>query len=215
MIINSLLLRNYFMIIIGITGSIGMGKTTVSNMFKMLKIPVFDSDQKVKEILEKNNDIIEKISKIWPDTISLYKKEKKINKVLLGNKIFKNEKERKKLEKIIHPLVTKERISFLKNSAKSSIVGLDIPLLYETGMNKVCDYIFLVNTKKEIQKKRVLRRPNMTEKKFQLINKSQWPFEKKIKENPFIISTSFGKTITFIIVMFYLLRIKIRGKLHD
>ena len=199
------------MIIIGITGSIGMGKTTVSNMFKMLKIPVFDSDQKVKEILEKNNDIIEKISKIWPDAISLYKKEKKINKVLLGNKIFKNEKERKKLEKIIHPLVTKERTSFLRKSAKSSIVGLDIPLLYETGMNKECDYIFLVNTKIEIQKKRVLKRPNMTEKKFQLINKSQWPFKKKIKENPFIISTSFGKTITFIIVLFYLLRIKIRG----
>ena len=203
------------MIIIGITGSIGMGKTTVSNMFRMLKIPVFDSDQKVKEILEKNNDIIEKISKIWPDTISLYKEEKKINKVLLGNKIFKNVKERKKLEKIIHPLVTKERTSFLKKSAKSSIVGLDIPLLYETGMNKNCDYIFLVNTKKEIQKKRVLSRPNMTEKKFQLINKSQWPFKKKIKDNPFIISTSFGKTITFIIVLFYLLRIKIRGKLHD
>ena len=203
------------MIIIGITGSIGMGKTTVSNMFKMLKIPVFDSDQKVKEILEKNNDIKEKISKIWPDTISLYKKEKKINKVLLGNKIFKNVKERKKLEKIIHPLVTKERTCFLKKSEKSSIVGLDIPLLYETGMNKDCDYIFLVNTKKEIQKKRVLKRPNMTEKKFQLINKSQWPFKKKIKENPFIITTSFGKTITFFIVLFYLLRIKIRGKIND
>ena len=58
------------MIIIGITGSIGMGKTTVSKMLRILKIPVFDSDKKVKEILEKNNDIIEKISKIWPDAIS-------------------------------------------------------------------------------------------------------------------------------------------------
>ena len=82
-------------------------------------------------------------------------------------------------------------------------------------MNKECDYIFLVNTKKEIQKKRVLKRPDMTNRKFQLINKSQWPFKKKIKENPFIISTSFGKTITFIIVLFYLLIIKIRGKLND
>ncbi len=203
------------MIIIGITGSIGMGKTTVSNMFKMLKIPVFDSDQEVKEILEKNNDIIEKISRIWPDTILLYKKEKKINKVLLGNKIFKNKKERKKLEKIIHPLVRKKRTYFLEKAAKFSIVGLDIPLLYETGMNKNCDYIFLVNARKEIQKKRVLKRPDMTEKKFLLINKSQWPFKKKIKQNPFIISTSFGKTITFIIVLFYLLRIKIKGKLND
>ena len=203
------------MIIIGITGSIGMGKTTVSNMFKMLKIPVFDSDQKVKEILEKNNDVLEKISKLWPDTISLYKKEKKLNKVLLGNKIFESEKEKRKLEKIIHPLVKKERNTFFEKSEKSSIIGLDIPLLYETGENKNCDYIFLVNTKKEIQKRRVLRRPNMNEKKFELINNSQWPFEKKIKENPFIISTSFGKTITFIIVLFYLFRIKIKGKKND
>ena len=203
------------MIIIGITGSIGMGKTTVSNMFRILKIPVFDSDQKVKEILEKNNDVLEKISKLWPDTISLYKKEKKLNKVLLGNKIFESEKEKRKLEKIIHPLVKKERNTFFEKSEKSSIIGLDIPLLYETGENKNCDYIFLVNTKKEIQKRRVLRRPNMNEKKFELINNSQWPFEKKIKENPFIISTSFGKTITFIIVLFYLFRIKIKGKKND
>ena len=103
------------MIIIGITGSIGMGKTTVSKMLRILKIPVFDSDKKVKEILEKNYDIIEKISKIWPESISFNQKQKKINKVVLSNKIFKSKKERKKLEKIIHPLVKEERKSFLKN----------------------------------------------------------------------------------------------------
>ena len=65
------------MIIIGITGSIGMGKTTVSNMLRFLKIPVFDSDQQVSTILENDFNIIEKISKIWPDTILLYKKQKK------------------------------------------------------------------------------------------------------------------------------------------
>ena len=78
--------------IVGITGSIGMGKTTVSNMFRILRIPVFDSDQKVKEILEKNCDIIEKISKIWPDAVSSHQKQKKINKKILSNKIFKNKK---------------------------------------------------------------------------------------------------------------------------
>ena len=67
------------MIIIGITGSIGMGKTTVSKMLSTLKIPVFDSDKKVKEILEKNQDIIEKISNIWPETVSLHRKQKRIN----------------------------------------------------------------------------------------------------------------------------------------
>ena len=77
----------------------------------------------------------------------------------------------------------KERKSFLKKYEKYFVVGLDIPLLYETGMDKECDYIFLVHTTKKIQKKRVLMRPNMTEKKFELINNSQWSFEKKKKKN--------------------------------
>ena len=200
------------MIIIGITGSIGMGKTTVSKMLRILEIPVFDSDRAVKEILEKNYDIIEKISKIWPESVSFHQKQKKINKNILSNKIFESKNERKKLERIIHPLVEKERTSFLKKFEKCFIVGLDIPLLYETGMNKECDYIFLVHTSKKIQKRRVLIRPNMTEKKFELINDSQWSFEKKEKKNPYIINTSFGKSITFIIVIFYLLKIKFRGK---
>ena len=142
----------------------------------------------------------------------IVQKTKKINKILLGNIIFKSKEERKKLEKLIHPLVKRERKNFLENSKSFSFVGLDTPLLYETGMDKYCDYVFLVNTSKDIQKKRVLKRPNMNEGKFELINKSQWSFEKKIKKKPFVISTSFGKALTFLLVMIYLLTIKIRGK---
>ena len=200
------------MIIIGITGSIGMGKTTVSKMLRILKIPVFDSDKTVKEILDKNYDIIEKITKIWPETVTFHQKQKKVNKNVLSNKIFESKNDRKTLERMIHPLVKKERTSFLKKFEKYYVVGLDVPLLYETGMNKECNYIFLVHTTKEIQKKRVLMRPNMTEKKFNLINNSQWSFEKKRKEKPYIINTSFGKLITFIIVIFHLFKIKIRRK---
>ncbi len=196
------------MIIIGITGSIGTGKTTVSKMLNMLKIPIFDSDKKVKEILDRNCLVKEKILKIWPDAILSNQTQKEIDKVVLSNKVFKNKKDRKKLENIIHPLVEKERNIFLQNSVHFRIVGLDIPLLYETGVDKKCDYVFLVNTSKKIQKKRVLMRPNMTEEKFELINNAQWNFEKKMKGNPFIINTSFGKIITFIFVMFYLVKIK-------
>ena len=203
------------MIKIGITGSIGMGKTTVSKMLRILKIPVFDSDRAVKDILEKNYNIIEKISQIWPDSVSFHQKQKKINKNVLSNKIFESKNERKKLERIIHPIVKKERASFLKKSKKCFLVGLDVPLLYETGMDKECDYIFLVHTTKKIQRKRVLKRCNMTEYKFELINNSQWSFEKKNKEKPIIINTSFGKLITFIIVIFYLFKIKFTGKQND
>ena len=191
-----------------------MGKSTVSKMFRALKIPVFDSDKKVKEILDKNHQVKEQISKIWPDSIIENKKQKIINKVILSDKIFRSKIERKKLENIIHPIVRKERKSFLNKSQGSFIVGLDVPLLYETGMDNNCDYVFLVNTTKNNQKKRVLIRSNMTEKKFEFINNSQWSFKKKAAKNPYIISTSFGKTITFLIVLFYLFKIIVRGKLY-
>ena len=80
------------MIIIGITGSIGMGKTTISAMLKFLNIPIFDSDEEVKMILEENEIVIDKIQEIWPDVVSLEMQKKKINKVSLGNKIFKEKK---------------------------------------------------------------------------------------------------------------------------
>lgn len=201
------------MVVIGITGSIGMGKTTLSKMLETLKIPVFDSDKKVKEILETNRNVIKKISKIWPDTVVDSQNRKKINKVALSNKVFISDSSRKKLEEIIHPLVKKERGIFLKKFNTYSIVALDIPLLYETGMDKKCDYIFLVNTTKNVQKKRVLKRPNMTEEKFELINKSQWNLKRKTSNsNPFIINTSFGKIATFFIVLYYLYKIKFSGK---
>ena len=200
------------MIIIGITGSIGTGKSTVSKMFKLLKIPIFDSDLIVKKILDRNKHVIEKISKIWPDVVISNQMQRKIDKIVLSDKIFKNKEERIKLENIIHPLVEKERKTFLLNYKKFGIVGLDIPLLYETGMDKKCDYVFLMNTSKNIQKKRVLKRPNMTKKKFELINNVQWSFERKLKERPYVINTSFGKKITFILVLFYLLKIKFRVK---
>ena len=197
------------MIIIGITGSIGMGKTTVSKMLRILKIPVFDSDKTVKEILDKNYDIIEKISEIWPESVMFHQKQKKINKEVLSNKIFESKNERKKLEKIIHPLVKKERTSFLKKYRKYFVVGLDIPLLYETKMDKVCDHIFLVNTTKKIQRKRVLNRDKISNSLFEKIIKSQLSFEEKIKFKPQIINTKRAKFFIFLKVIIILTKIQI------
>ena len=193
------------MIIIGITGSIGMGKTTVSSMLRFLGIPVFDSDKEVREILDKNVDVKNEIFKIWPKAMYIEQKEKKINKIFLSDKVFKKKRDKEKLERIIHPLVEDLRISFIKQNHASYIIGLDVPLLYETGTDKVCNYIFLTNTSKKNQKKRVLLRQNMTEEKFNLINNSQWSFERKKNKNPFLISTSYGKLYSFINVLFYLL----------
>ena len=131
--------------------------------------------------MDKNYEVIDKIYKTWPETIYISKCKKIVNKTVLSDIIFNDIESKNKLEKIIHPIVEKERNLFLKKHKHFSIVGLDVPLLYETGADKICDYVFLVNTSKRIQKKRVLSRENMTETKFDLINNSQWDFKKKKK----------------------------------
>ncbi len=195
------------MIIIGITGSIGMGKSTIAKMLMSLKIPVFDSDKEVKYILENYSIVQKKICDIWPDVIQIEKSEQKINKHLLSERIFTNRKNRRILEKIIHPHVKERRKEFIKDVSKSLIVALDVPLLYETGSDKFCDYIFLAYTNEETQKKRVLRRLGMTEKKLDLIKKAQWSTDKKRKKNPYLVSTSYGKIISFTIIIAYLITI--------
>ena len=100
------------MIIIGITGSIGMGKTTISSMLKFLNIPIFDSDKEVKRVLN-NEKVIDKIQKIWPEVVSLKMEQKKIDKFSLSNKIFENKKNRKLLEGIIHPIIKEKRVKFI------------------------------------------------------------------------------------------------------
>ena len=195
------------MIIIGITGSIGMGKSTIAKMLKCLNIPVFDSDSEVKSILENHSIVQKQICDIWPDVILTQKSEQKINKHLLSEKIFTNKKNRRILEKIIHPRVKERRNLFFKNVSKSFIVALDVPLLYETGGDKFCDDIFLAYTNEETQKKRVLGRSGMTEEKIKHIKKAQWSNDKKRKKNPYLVTTSYGKVISFIIIIGYLITI--------
>ena len=200
------------MIVIGITGSIGMGKTTIAQMLKRFNIPVFDSDKEVKNILENNNLVKDQLDRLWPDVILTKVNKKKIDKELLSIKIFKNRKNRKILENILHPLVHKRREAFIKSEDKSSIIALDVPLLYETGTDKICDDIFLVYTSEKKQEARVLARPNMNLKKFNLIKNAQWNTQMKKKRNPYLISTSYGRLTSFIIISIYLIIIIFKKK---
>ncbi len=201
------------MIIIGITGSIGMGKSTIANMLKQFKIPVFDSDKEVRDILQNNNAVKKQIYDLWPDVILTKTNEKEIDKNLLSQKIFGNIKYRKTLESIIHPKVKERRNIFIKSVEKSPIVALDVPLLYETGTDKVCDDIFLVYTNEETQKKRVLARSRMTQKKLDLIKKAQWNDQKKRDKNPYLVTTSYGKFVSFVIITSYLITILFKKKI--
>ena len=200
------------MIIIGITGSIGMGKTTIAHMLKRFNIPVFDLVIEVKDILENNNLFKEQLYRLWPDVFIIQSNEKRIDKNLLSRKIFADKENRTILENIVHPLVHKRRNCFIKSASKSFIIALDVPLLYETGTDKVCDDIFLVYTSEKKQEDRVLARPNMTLQKFNLIKSAQWNTQMKREKNPYLISTSYGKLISFIIIFIYLIIIIFKKK---
>ena len=193
------------MIIIGITGSIGMGKSTIASMLKFFGIPIHDSDLVVKGLIETNALVFKEIKKNWPEVIDIIDSKEIINKGKLSEIIFNNIKCKENLEKIIHPLVNKKRKMFLKKyEFKKNIVGMDVPLLYETGLNKICNYIFLALTSEENQAKRVLKRKNMTKEKFILIKENQWSDEKKKEQKPFIINTTYGKILVFISLTFLL-----------
>ena len=200
------------MIIIGITGSIGMGKSTIASMLKFFGIPIYDSDLVVKALIETNFLVLKKIKKNWPEVIDIIDSKEIINKEKLSKLIFNDIECKENLEKIIHPLVNKKRKMFLKKYESKNIVGMDVPLLYETGLNKICNYIFLALTSEANQMKRVLKRKNMTKEKFILIKKSQWSDEMKKEQKPYIINTTYGKILVFILLTFLLSTIFFKEK---
>ena len=202
------------MIVIGITGSIGMGKTTIASMLKKLNIPIHDSDAIVRSLLDNNDNVISQIKDKWPSCIISLKNKTLINKVKLSDIIFKRKSQKKILEGIIHPYVLYSRDLFLKKNLanKNKFVGLDVPLLFETKADKMCNYIFLAYASQKTQKKRVLKRKYMTINKFENITNNQMSEIQKKKKNPIVIRTDFGKTVTFVLVIINLFKIFITEK---
>ena len=195
--------------IIGITGSIGMGKSTISYMLTKLGIPVFDSDKQVSKVLENNSNIIKKIGLKWPHAVIINNRQKKVNKKVLGDIVFSNLSDKIFLENLIHPIVHQERNLFIQENNRNSLIALDVPLLFETKLHKICDFIFLANAKSDIQMSRVLKRKNMTHEKFDLIKKNQLSNEerKKLSSNIFVVSTNYGKLVSLILILGCLFKI--------
>ncbi|MAR79371.1 MAG: dephospho-CoA kinase [Rhodospirillaceae bacterium] len=180
---------------LGLTGSIGMGKTRTTLMFKSLGIPTFDSDKKVHDLFTNNNNLKSVIAKNFDGVVS----NNIINRNLLGEIVFQNKKKRNELENIVHPLVRLERKKFTLNAIRNRfpIVLYDIPLLFETNSLKLYDYIIVVTAPKFIQDKRVLKRPGMTKEKYENINLSQMPDFKKKKKADFIVHSGLGIAYAF------------------
>lgn len=178
------------MLLVGLTGSIGMGKSETAKMFAKLGIPVYDADAAVHAIYEKGGAAVEPLRAEFPDAIV----DDAVDRVKLSKLVLNNKDELKKLESIVHPLVGATQLQFLKDAsdANAPMAVLDIPLLYETGGEARVDAVVVVSAPADVQRARVLERPGMTVEKFEQILAKQVPDADKRAKADFVVETDKG-----------------------
>ena len=176
------------MIILGLTGSIGMGKSTTAAMFAEMGVPVNDADAVVHALYQ--GEAVAPIEAAFPGTT----KAGSVDRAELSRQLATDPSLFKSLEAIVHPLVREKERAFLDRhrSLNASLVVLDIPLLYETKGESRVDAVAVVTCDPEIQRERVLKRPGMTEEKFALILSRQVPDREKRAKADYIIDTGHG-----------------------
>lgn len=180
------------MIVIGITGSIGMGKSTAAKILCDMGIPVHDSDTSVHNLLEPNGKAVFAVGEKFPNAIKMNKLgESYIDRQILGQNVFTDNQKKRTLEEILHPMVLEDSNSFIELMKKKNhrIIALDIPLLFETGWEKRVDVTLCVSAPPEIQRRRVLERPNMTSEKFYQIVAGQFSDKEKRKRADYVVDT--------------------------
>ncbi len=176
------------MTIIGLTGSIGMGKTTTAGMFRTCGIPVHDADATVHRLY--NGRAAPAIEREFPGSTS----PSGVDRAELSRMIVGRPDKLAKLESIVHPLVREEEASAVA-AAKAKghrHMVLDIPLLLETGSDRRCDVIVVVTADAAVQRKRVLVRPGMTEEKFEALLANQWSDSRKRRAAHFLVNSGYG-----------------------
>lgn len=185
------------MIVIGLTGSIGMGKSAAGRLFRRMGIPVHESDTAVHKALNPRGPAFEEVAVTFPEAWDV--KKRLIDRKRLGEIVFHDTHKRQELEKILHPVAHRSQVKFIRTVARSGkkFAVLDIPLLFETGAKKRVDAIVCVTAPHSIQRRRVLRRPGMTEEKFQKILSLQIPDGKKRQLSDFIVQTGLGYAHTY------------------
>lgn len=182
------------MIIVGLTGGIASGKSFVSKYLKKIKIPVHESDMVIKFIYEKpTNNFINFLTELgYGQSI----KKNKINKTIIRNEIFEIRSKKIMLENYLHKEVLIDRKKFLLKNKNKDIVFLDIPLLFEKKLEKICDFICLTTAPLKIRKARAIKRTGINEKLFRKIVKNQTTDKHRKKKSNYVIDTSKTKTKT-------------------
>ncbi|HLL31437.1 MAG TPA: dephospho-CoA kinase [Allosphingosinicella sp.] len=173
------------MIVLGLTGSIGMGKSTVAKMFADEGVPMFDADAAVHRLQGPEGALVEEIEAHFPGTTGL----QGVNRGALAERVLGEPETLRRLEALVHPAVAREREAFLTANAEAPLVLLDIPLLFEAGGPEQVDKVAVVSAPAEVQRERVLARPGMTAEKFERILARQLPDEEKRARADFVIPT--------------------------
>ena len=178
------------MILVGLTGTIGSGKTFALSFFKSKKITIFSADDEVKKIF-KSKAIKDKIYKKFPEAFS----KKKINKNKLASIVFSDRRKLRSLEEVIHPIVRKKKSFFLNKNKNKKIIIMEIPIIFEQKNKKKYDYIIIMNVNRKIQRRRVMKRKNMTPELLKKILSNQIS-DKNIKYADFVINNNGPKNKT-------------------
>ena len=184
------------MIIVGLTGGVGSGKSTVAGWMREKGIAVHDADATVHSLLMANGQAVSDIiASFGPD---MGTSDGSIDRKKLGGYVFANPAGRKTLESILHPLVRQHRDKFLQDQHRlgCQIVVLDVPLLYETGGDKLCDYVIVVFAGEDTIRQRTLSRPGMTAEKLSGILATQMPANEKCQRADFVLDTELDPEIT-------------------
>jgi dephospho-CoA kinase len=179
------------MFILGLTGSIGMGKSTAAKMLRRLGVPIHDSDAVVHRLMSRGGAAVPAIAHHYPDAV----RDGAVDRGALSRIAFHDPGVLKTLEAILHPLVRQSQTRFLARAAarRAPVVVLDIPLLFETGAERRCDAVIVVTAPPMIQWARVMARPGMTADKLRAILKRQMPDREKRRRADFIVDTGLGR----------------------
>jgi dephospho-CoA kinase len=183
------------MIVLGLTGSVGMGKSTAAAMLRQLGVPVHDADVAVHRLLAPGGAAVPAVASAFPGTAV----GSGIDRALLGKQVFGDAAALRRLERILHPLVRKSEQRFLKRARarRAPLVALDIPLLFETGGEKRCDAVVVVSAPAFLQRARVLARPGMSEERLRAILAKQVPDAEKRRRADFVVTSGLGRAPTF------------------
>ena len=179
------------MIVLGLTGSIGMGKSTAASALRAMGVPVHDADASVHKLMNHGGAAVGFIEAAFPGTAL----NGAIDRKELGARVYADAAELKRLESILHPMVREQERIFLRTSRARGhpIVVLDIPLLYETGGERRCDAVIVVTAPKFLQDQRVLKRPGMSRQRLDEIVSKQMPDAEKRRRADFVVQTGIGK----------------------